>query len=439
MSQGSVDAEGQPAESVSEDNIGQPVESVAQQHSKHDNRNTSTPDLIEPGNRNTNPPDLIGAAVALIRDTNNSSWAARNPNRPIIAPCAPLNPVQKACANAQRASRKISSQQRKESEVALHSSIQQLLADQAQKMNEIALEHSISVEKVKKLVGGTKHYTVGRCVQLENALMHTKAEEVNRDLPRGAKYTPGEIHQMVKDNKTMQDLTEEEKQELVDKLSEHRALRNMSVRATNTAAARDVQSTLDTIFKMLDGLAVRTGMYACLFASRGHVYDTAQATWFGTDNIMDFWEDVLQTEADEIARKLEQWACMIGRNIDEHETVQNMQCVCTRLLNSGLRTIAKRCDIRINYANFDTAIKEKLLIDMKGWSKGVPFQSPTNINDLNALLKLRGALKDGSCHWFRMTPHQCDKFHALLDARRKSGEKVGKPRKKRADAGMPRK
>lgn len=56
---------------------------------------------------------------------------------------------------------------------------------------------------------------------------------------------------MVKDDRNMQDLTEEEKKELVDKLNEHRALRNMSVRATNTAAMRDVQSTLDTIFKMV--------------------------------------------------------------------------------------------------------------------------------------------------------------------------------------------
>jgi hypothetical protein len=68
---------------------------------------------------------------------------------------------------------------------------------------------------------------------------------------------------------------------------------------------------------------------------------------------MDFWEDVLQMEADEITRKLEQWACMAGRSIfllvflgpytdyyilgiDERETVQIMQRVCTRLLNSGL-------------------------------------------------------------------------------------------------------
>ncbi|KAG1893008.1 uncharacterized protein F5891DRAFT_913702, partial [Suillus fuscotomentosus] len=235
----------------------------------------------------------------------------------------------------------------------------------------------------------------------------------------------------------MQDLTEEEKKELVDKLNEYQALRNMSMCAMNTATMCDVQSTLDTIFKMLDSLAVRTGIYACLFASRGHIYNTTQATWFGTDNIMDFWEDMLQVEADEITWKLEQWACIIGQNIDERETVQNMQRVCTRLLNSGLRTIAKRHDICINYANFDTVIKKKLSIDIKGWPKGIVFQSPTSVNDLHALLKLRGVLKDGFCHWFHMTPCQHDEFHALLDACCKRGEKVGKPCKKCADAGVP--
>ncbi|KAG2090114.1 uncharacterized protein F5147DRAFT_780422 [Suillus discolor] len=409
---GHMTQDSQPANGPAQHHaISQPPESLAQWHTEHVQGNTNTQDA------------LVGAATGLASDANNSSWAARNPNRPIIEPRVPLNPAQKA-------------RQRKESEEALHSSIRQLLAEQAQRMNEIALEHGVSVEKVKKLMGGTKHYTASRSAQLENALMHAKAEEVNKDLPWGAKYTPGEIRQMVKDNRNMQNLTEEEKKELVDKLSEHRALRNMSVRATNMVAMRDVQSTLDTIFKMLDGLAVRTGIYACLFTSRGHVYDTTQATWFGTNNIMDFWEDVLQVEANEIIWKLEQWACMIGRNIDECETVQNMQRVCTRLLNSGLRTLAKRRDIRINYTNFDTAIKEKLSIDIKGWPEGVVFQSPTSVNDLPALLKLRGALKDGSCHWFRMTPHQRDEFHALLDACHKRGEK-GKenaPPRKRARA-----
>ncbi|KAJ8585395.1 hypothetical protein M405DRAFT_721029, partial [Rhizopogon salebrosus TDB-379] len=359
-----------------------------------------------------------------------SSWAARNANRPTLTPRAPLNTAQKARANAQKASRKLSAEQRKEAEDALTAAIQRLLAEENAKIDAIALEHSVTQDKVKKLMGGEKYYKGNRNVQLANALIHVKAQEVNAG--ESFKYLLDEIRDLVKADDSMQNLTSEEQQEYIDKLNEHRALQNMSVRATNTAAARDVQSTLDNIFKMLDGLAIRTGIYACLFASRGHVYDTTQATWFGTDNIMDFWEDVLQMEADEITRKLEQWSCMSGR-------VQIMQRVCTWLLNSGLRTIVKRRDIRINYTNFGSVFKDKLGIDLRGWPEDVPFQSPTSINDHNALRKLRNALKDGSCHWFRMSPRQREQYSALLAARCKKGEVIGKPRKKRSDAGVPRK
>jgi hypothetical protein len=147
--------------------ISQPVESLAQDHTEHEG-NTNTQDA------------LGGAATGVASNANNSSWAARNSNRPVIEPHASLNPAQKACANAQRASHKISSQQRKESEEALHNSIRRLLAEQAQRMDEIALEHGVSVEKVKKLMGGTRHYTASRSAQLENTLIHAKAEEVNK-------------------------------------------------------------------------------------------------------------------------------------------------------------------------------------------------------------------------------------------------------------------
>lgn len=167
--EGHMTQDSQPADGPAQRHANsQPPESLAQRHTEHVQGNTNTQDA------------LVGAATGLASDANNSSWAARNPNRPIIEPRVPLNPAQKARANAQRASRKISSLQRKESEEALHSSIRQLLAEQAQRMNEIALEHGVSVEKVKKLMGGTKHYTASRSAQLENALMHAKAEEVNR-------------------------------------------------------------------------------------------------------------------------------------------------------------------------------------------------------------------------------------------------------------------
>ncbi|KAG1727462.1 uncharacterized protein EDB91DRAFT_1061143, partial [Suillus paluster] len=90
----------------------------------------------------------------------------------------------------------------------------------------------------------------------------------------------------------------------------------------------------------------------------------------------------------------------------------------------------------INYTNFDTAIKEKLGIDLRGWPEDVPFQSPTSINDLNTLWKLHDALREGYCRWFRMTPRQHDEFVTGLAARCKRGEVISKPCKKRSDAGV---
>lgn len=62
----------------------------------------------------------------------------------------------------------------------LNSAIQQMLAEEAQKVNDIALEHGVTVEKVKKLMGGIKNYKSSHSAQLENALMHAKAEQVNK-------------------------------------------------------------------------------------------------------------------------------------------------------------------------------------------------------------------------------------------------------------------
>jgi len=54
---------------------------------------------------------------------------------------------------------------------------------------------------------------------------------------------------------------------------------------------------------------MRTGIYAMLFVTRGHSYDMHSATWYGTDNAMDFWEDVLKLEPDQVAKQFELWGC----------------------------------------------------------------------------------------------------------------------------------
>ncbi|KAH7917662.1 hypothetical protein BV22DRAFT_1025969 [Leucogyrophana mollusca] len=164
-------------------------------------------------------------------------------------------------------------------------------------------------EKVRKLIAGYKYFAPSRKAQLANALLHAKAEEVNKDCPVGAKYTTKELRELVKNDSDMQDLDSDQEQQYINDLVEHRKLQKYGMRANNAAAARDMRSTLLNIFKELDNLALCTGGYFFIFGTRGHVNDSGDPTWYGSDNSMDFVEDVLQLEPDEICRLFEQWAC----------------------------------------------------------------------------------------------------------------------------------
>ncbi|KIK10652.1 hypothetical protein PISMIDRAFT_108411, partial [Pisolithus microcarpus 441] len=169
----------------------------------------------------------------------------------------------------------------------------------------------------------------------------------------------------------------------------------------------------------LDGLAFHTGIYVCLFTTCGHVYDSSQPFWYGTDNVMDFWEDVMDLEPDEIICKLEQWACVHGKNMEEHNSVEGMQQMCACILNSSLHV----------------AIKEKHGIDLLGWPEGMPFQSPHAIINTEHLQSLCDALKADTCCWAYMSRQQCLEYQDRLKEQQTAGEVVGKACKKQSDVG----
>lgn len=400
---------------------------------------TSTPDVTVPSIHADNyTPAISNGGISVVKAAGNkSTWATRNPGLPVMQPRQPLSAQEKEHRSAYAASRKISAAQRQDRDMLLNDAIRSLADEVESKVQAIAATHCITDEKVKKLLGGHKYYRNSRSTQLANAIIHDKAHEVNEGRVRGEKLTLQQIRDLAKADPKYQDMTQDEKDELLRALTEYRALKNASVRATNSAAARDAQSTLEHIFKILDGLAFRTGIYVCLFATRGHVYDSSQPFWYGTDNVMDFWEDVMDLEPDEIVRKLEQWACVHGKNMEERNSVEGMQRMCARILNSGLRVVAKK-KIRINFVNFEVAIKEKHGIDLLGWPEGVPFQSPRAIINAEHLRSLRDALKAGTCRWAYMSRQQRLEYQDRLKERRTAGEMVGKARKKRSDVGKKR-
>ncbi|KAI6010639.1 hypothetical protein BKA83DRAFT_4132479 [Pisolithus microcarpus] len=350
---------------------------------------TTVPGVITPSTLpdNSTPGSFDSGVSIVLPAGDKSTWAAQNLGWPIMQSRQPLSAVEKEHRRAHAASRQISAAQRKDRDMLLSEAIHSLADELEAKVQVIATTHNVTHEKVKKLLGGHKYYRNPRSTQLANAIIHDKAHKVNEGRARGDKLSLQQIRDLAK---------------------------NASVHATNSAAVHDVQLTLEHVFKILDGLTLRTGLYVCLFATHGHVYDSSQPFWYGTDNVMDFWEDVMNVKPDELVCKLEQWACVQGKNIEERNSVEGMQRLCARILNSGLRAysstlfnrlshthtgiVAKKKN-QINFINFEVAIKEKYGIDLLGWPEGVPFQSPCAITSAEHLWTLRDAFKAGSSAW----------------------------------------
>jgi hypothetical protein len=80
-----------------------------------------------------------------------------------------------------------------------------------------------------------------------------------------------------------------------------------------------------------------------------------------------------------------------------------------------------------------------LRVKLVGWPKAVRFAKPSSIGSVVDTCMLHDALKSGECHWIKLTTRQVDDHCKELENHEAEGETIGKPRKKRSDAGKKRK
>jgi|ERR1700736_628596 len=93
----------------------------------------------------------------------------------------------------------------------------------------------------------------------------------------------------------------------------------------------------------------------------------------------------------------------------------------------------------MNYVNYDKVIVLGLGVKLVGWPKTVNFVKPSSIGSVFDARTLRDALKTGECHWIKLTTRQIEDHRTQIEGREAEGETVGRPRKKRSDAGKKRK
>ncbi|KAI6113198.1 hypothetical protein EDD16DRAFT_1704258 [Pisolithus croceorrhizus] len=327
-------------------------------------------------------------------------------------------------SEAQKASWAIACQQRATKKALLDNAVQEYLTQQTSKLEEIALNHSITVEYLKGLIGGQTHYHNPRKVQRHNVLLHVKALEVNTDHPSRTKYSLTGIQKMVKDDEWLQNLTQEALEQHVITLNEHRDTKIHGVQANNVTAAQDVLATTDRITKELTSLRDHTGIYAMLLVMRGHINNSIQSMWTTTDNSAEFWEDVSGHQIVDIAHQYEQWACTQNQNLLEHDSLGSLHKQITKAISSGPKKITNKKHIVMNYHSYETAIIKTYGVHLVGWPEDVRFANPSAIGTVAEAWKLQDVLCSGTCFWKKLSKSELDLFATELNAHCVAGKTI---------------
>ncbi|KAG2028466.1 hypothetical protein BDR03DRAFT_1096444 [Suillus americanus] len=129
---------------------------------------------LTPASRAPSPADSESLSEPL-RDANLSTWAARNPTRPVIHCRTPPTRL----SDAQKASRKIKKGLKTEMTKRLHDAVVKHLQEQKHAVELLSCAHNVTPKYVNDMIGSQTKYHTARKIHLTNALIHAKAKEMN--------------------------------------------------------------------------------------------------------------------------------------------------------------------------------------------------------------------------------------------------------------------
>jgi hypothetical protein len=130
---------------------------------------------------------------------------------------------------------------------------------------------------------------------------------------------------MVDNDKDIENISEEQKNKLLEDLKAYRELKQTGSRASSLSVAQDVRQTMQRItievsvlrrredqfltLAQLQHLHLRTGSCSVLFVSKSHIDDQTIPGWVATGESASFFLDVLKVDVWDVLRKYEQWVC----------------------------------------------------------------------------------------------------------------------------------
>ncbi|KIY47961.1 hypothetical protein FISHEDRAFT_13506, partial [Fistulina hepatica ATCC 64428] len=105
-------------------------------------------------------------------------------------------------------------------------------------------------------------------------------------------------------------------------------------------------------------------------------------------------------------------------------------------INDALSAATGIPDATMEYANYHTAVVQKLGVVLEGWPLDELVQPSRLGNTITKLKKVRDALSDGTCTFRRIDSAEKDRLYHEYRDKVAAGEIIERGRKTRADKGV---
>ncbi|KAJ6487576.1 hypothetical protein C8R45DRAFT_929836 [Mycena sanguinolenta] len=366
-----------------------------------------------------------------------TTWAKRNPGKPIL--CPRVRP-KRGIGPEQRRTLYDRAKSRKNRIAALNEDIVSLNRSRHEMVHELSAKHKFKAKLVKQRLLGATSFKPQRKPSLFRAKIHYLSKVLNdvTGLEQHERLSLHEIWKMVGTYPDFQNMSREFKAQLLDELAAHRSTKKTGTRAANKAVSQDASYTVKRINTEIQNLYERCGMYGFAVVSKGHVQDKTIPYIMESAGSGDFIREILGIDPMDLVTKFEQWCCSRDLGFTGVDTLQSMRKEVTRMVKEGLMIASKRKKIAMNYERYVKVVILGHGVIIVGWPKGIDFTSPTHISSVDDMRKLRDAWKDGSCRWKILSNIEKEKWRNNYEEKLKSGEIVEVERQRRSDKGRVR-
>ncbi|KAJ6603101.1 hypothetical protein B0H10DRAFT_2229866 [Mycena sp. CBHHK59/15] len=367
-----------------------------------------------------------------------SAHALRNPGKRVQT-----SRKRSSLSSAAKATKALQTAERKRRQMKLDDDVDTFYMYHNMEITRIAKDNGRSEKAVRAMLCNSSQFKATRAPNLRNAIIHDLSMKAKartwRDVD-GPRRPQEELQDAIDEGqiKAIGDtIDDEEKARLINQLQEHRDLSRRGVRATNKAAAVDGKQTAKRVGDVMLDLFERTGIRGLALFSHGNPDDAALPHCVDSDDVLAFFQQVLDISPLDLLRRFEQWSCTQDKASHDRNDINSVRKEIVHLVLDGLRKVTKDKKAGMSYVDYNVDIHELKKVELAGWPADIPMGQPAKFV-VETARRICDGLRSGAIKWVMMTKTQHTALVKEHNTLRAVTGHLKKQRAQRSDKGVKR-